>query len=169
MAMGVLAGGIQMTGSMAFVYTVYSRFRREKAEEVSLCSQTRNYTWLSQIGKRKGAAFLTLLFIGIEGCYLGVMAASHDTVLESLNANAQITAHRGGALRAPENTLSALSYTWECGADFAEIDVQETKDGQLILLHDESLKRITGLDKNVWEMTYEEIEDLDAGSSFGEK
>lgn len=54
-------------------------------------------------------------------------------------------------------------------ADFAEIDVQETKDGQLILLHDDSLKRITGLDKNVWEMTYEEIQDLDAGSSFGEE
>ena len=168
-AMGVFAGGVQMTGSLAFVYTVYSRFRKEKTEEVPLCYLTRNYAWLSKIGRRKGAAFLTLLFIGAEGCYLGVMAASHDTVLESLNADAQITAHRGGALRAPENTLSALSYTWECGADFAEIDVQETKDGQLILLHDDSLKRITGLDKNVWEMTYEEIQDLDAGSSFGEE
>ena len=70
-------------------------------------------------------------------------------------------------LRAPENTLSALDYTWECGADYAEIDIQETKDKQLILLHDDSLKRITGLDKKVWEMTYEEIEELDAGSSFG--
>ena len=88
-------------------------------------------------------------------------------MLESLNPDTKITSHRGGALRAPENTLSALNYTWECGADYAEIDIQETKDKQLILLHDDSLKRITGLDKKVWEMTYEEIEELDAGSSFG--
>ena len=66
----------------------------EKKQKKSLYAARRGLYLAFPIGKRKGAAFLTLLFIGIEGCYLGVMAASHDTVLESLNANAQITAHR---------------------------------------------------------------------------
>ena len=128
-----------MIGSLAFVYAVYSRFHRQKNEDVPLCRLVRSYSWLSKLGRRRAAAFLTILFVGMEGGYLAATAVSHDTVLESLNADANITAHRGGALRAPENTLSALEYTWECGADSAEIDVQETKDGVLILLHVDSI------------------------------
>ena len=167
MAMGVFTGGVQMTGTLAFADTVYSRLPRKSREEVPLWKLVQSYSWLSKLGRRKAATILSLLLIVLEGGYLAVMAASHDTMLESLNPDTKITSHRGGALRAPENTLRALDYTWECGADYAEIDIQETKDKQLILLHDDSLKRITGLDKKVWEMTYEEIEDLDAGSSFG--
>ena len=167
MAMGVFTGGVQMTGTLAFADTVYSRLPRKSREEVPLWKLVQSYSWLSKLGRRKAATILSLLLIVLEGGYLAVMAASHDTMLESLNPDTKITSHRGGALRAPENTLSAIDYTWECGADYAEIDIQETKDKQLILLHDDSLKRITGLDKKVWEMTYEEIEDLDAGSSFG--
>lgn len=167
MAMGVFTGGIQITGTLAFAYTVYSRVHKTRTEEVPLWDLVKNYNWLSRLGRRKVATFFTLLLIVLETGYLAVTAASHDTMLESLNPDTKITSHRGGALRAPENTLSALNYTWECGADYAEIDIQETKDKQLILLHDDSLKRITGLDKKVWEMTYEEIEELDAGSSFG--
>lgn len=167
MAMGVFTGGVQMTGTLAFADTVYSRLPRKSREEVPLWKLVQSYSWLSKLGRRKAATILSLLLIVLEGGYLAVMAASHDTMLESLNPDTKITSHRGGALRAPENTLSALDYTWECGADYAEIDIQETKDKQLILLHDDSLKRITGLDKKVWEMTYEEIEELDAGSSFG--
>lgn len=169
MAMGVFTGGVQMTGTLAFAYTIYSRFCKSGTEEVPLWELIQNYRWLSKLGKRKAATFFTLFLVILEGVYMTAMAASHDTVLESLNADTKITAHRGGALRAPENTLSALAYTWECGADFAEIDIQETKDKQLILLHDDSLKRITGLDKKVWEMTYEEIKELDAGSFFGKE
>ena len=167
MAMGVFTGGIQITGTLAFAYTVYSRVHKTRTEEVPLWDLVKSYNWLSRLGRRKAATFFTLLLIVLEAGYLSVMAVSHDTMLESLNLDTKITSHRGGALRAPENTLSALNYTWECGADYAEIDIQETKDKQLILLHDDSLKRITGLDKKVWEMTYEEIEELDAGSSFG--
>lgn len=57
----------------------------------------------------------------------------------------------------------------DAGADWAEIDVQETKDGKLILLHDDSLKRTAGVNKKVWEMTLAQIEKLDAGSSFHQK
>jgi len=75
-----------------------------------------------------------------------------------------ITAHRGSSLEAPENTLSAIKMAASELADYAEIDVRSTKDGVVVLLHDESLKRTTGVEKKIWDVTYEESQSLDAGS-----
>lgn len=75
-----------------------------------------------------------------------------------------ITAHRGSSAIAPENTLSAIRIAAEEMADYAEIDVRATKDGVVVLLHDENLKRTTGVDKNIWEVSYEETQRLDVGS-----
>lgn len=80
-----------------------------------------------------------------------------------------ITSHRGYSDEAPENTLPALSLAIDSFADYAEIDVRQTKDGVLILMHDASLKRTTGMNKNVWDMDYESILKLDAGSGFARK
>lgn len=80
-----------------------------------------------------------------------------------------ITAHRGASNIAPENTMAAIKQAVQLGADFAEIDVQQTKDGVLILCHDTDLKRVAGLDKKVWEVTYEEIKKLEVGSWFSEE
>ena len=169
MALGIFAGAVQLILSLAFVYVIYARFHRQKTEEVALYRLVKHYAWFSRVGRRRAAAVVTGLFLVLEASYLAVLAVNEDTDLEGLNAETQITAHRGGALKAPENTLSALEYTWECGADCAEIDVQETEDGELILLHDNSFKRTAGLDKNVWEMEYPEVEKLDAGISFHNK
>ncbi|MGI9412878.1 MAG: glycerophosphodiester phosphodiesterase family protein [Hyphomicrobiales bacterium] len=76
------------------------------------------------------------------------------------------TAHRGSSHAAPENTLSALRRAIEDGADFAEIDVQETADGVIVLLHDTDLKRTAGTNTNIWQASYDEIRGLDAGSWF---
>lgn len=58
-----------------------------------------------------------------------------------------ITAHRGDQSAAPENTLSAFEAAIENGADYIELDVTETKDGVLVILHDDSLMRTAGLEK----------------------
>jgi glycerophosphoryl diester phosphodiesterase len=83
-----------------------------------------------------------------------------------LNHPVAVTAHRGSSKDAPENTLSAIRRAIEDGADFAEIDVQETADGVIVLLHDTDLRRIAGLNKTIWQSTYSEIKSLDAGSWF---
>lgn len=80
-----------------------------------------------------------------------------------------ITAHRGSSAAAPENTLAALQQAIDDMADFAEIDVQETKDGVVILMHDTSLRRTTGKRAQVSEMTYAQIVELDAGRWFGKE
>ncbi len=77
-----------------------------------------------------------------------------------------ITAHRGSSGRAPENTLPALAAAVEDGADYAEIDVQETADGVIVLLHDEDLLRLAGVDWKIWEADYAALAELDVGSWF---
>ena len=89
-------------------------------------------------------------------------------IMESLDidTNIDVTAHRGYSAVAPENTISAIQKAAEAGADFAEIDVQETADGTLVLLHDDDLMKVAGLDKKIWEVTFDEIKDVDVGSWF---
>ncbi|MGN0298530.1 MAG: glycerophosphodiester phosphodiesterase family protein [Lachnospiraceae bacterium] len=80
-----------------------------------------------------------------------------------------VTAHRGGASTGPENTLEALQQAINYTADYAEIDVQETQDGVVVLLHDLNLKRTTGYNAYVYDMTYDKVRQLDAGSYFSEE
>lgn len=80
-----------------------------------------------------------------------------------------ITSHRGYSDEAPENTIPALMLAIDSLADFVEIDVRQTRDGEIILLHDASLYRTTGKDEYVWNMDYADILKLDAGSGFARK
>ena len=77
-----------------------------------------------------------------------------------------IMAHRGYSAEAPENTIPAFQMCIDNRCPAAELDVQMLADGTVIVLHDDNLKRTTGMDKNVWEVTYDEIKDLDNGSFF---
>jgi glycerophosphoryl diester phosphodiesterase len=87
------------------------------------------------------------------------------------------TAHRGAMAYAPENTLAAFELGVEQGADLVEADVQRTKDGVLVLVHDTTLTRTTDVEQvfpdrapwRVGDFTYEEIQQLDAGSWFSEE
>lgn len=89
------------------------------------------------------------------------------TYYSSVKMNAvHITAHRGTPIYAPENSLSALQYAINNGADYAEIDVQETADGEVVLLHDTNLKRVTGINKNIWDVTYDELKYYSIGKKF---
>ena len=76
----------------------------------------------------------------------------------------EVTAHRAGAVKAPENTLSALKQAIADGADLAEIDVQTTRDGELVILHDGDLARIAGDRRRVEQCTLAELRQLDIGS-----
>lgn len=80
----------------------------------------------------------------------------------------QITAHRGSSLKAPENTLAAMDQAIADGADYLELDVRLSGDGEVIVAHDNSLRRLTGLDRNLSDMDLSEIETVDVGEWFGD-
>ncbi|MFJ3668568.1 glycerophosphodiester phosphodiesterase [Streptomyces sp. NPDC090106] len=86
-----------------------------------------------------------------------------------------VIAHRGASAYAPENTLAAVDRAHELGARWVENDVQRTRDGALVVVHDDSLRRTTDAEEvfpgrkpwKVRDFTAAEIARLDAGSWFG--
>ncbi|CAH0599432.1 unnamed protein product [Chrysodeixis includens] len=75
-------------------------------------------------------------------------------------------AHRGAGLDAPENTLEAFKYCVERDCNIVELDVRTSKDGKLLLLHDQGLERLTGKDiTNVHVMDWDKIKDIDIGAT----
>ncbi|WPC44358.1 glycerophosphodiester phosphodiesterase [Clostridium sp. JS66] len=83
--------------------------------------------------------------------------------------NVKVIAHRGQCSGEPENSLKAIQSSIKYKVNYAEIDVQETEDGVVVLMHDRNLKRLTGLNKNVDQLTFNEIEKLNIGSPFHKK
>ena len=81
----------------------------------------------------------------------------------------EITAHRGASIKYPENTMAAFRGAKKLGADWIELDVQQTKDKQIVVSHDTNLNRVTGVNKDIIDMNYSEIKKLDAGSFFNKK
>lgn len=76
-------------------------------------------------------------------------------------------AHRGASAACPENTMAAFRKGLELGATGIETDVQMTRDGGLVLIHDESLDRTTDGKGFVKDLTLREVLEVDAGSWFG--
>ncbi|MFC2160934.1 gamma-glutamyltransferase [Acidobacteriota bacterium] len=79
-----------------------------------------------------------------------------------------VVAHRGASSLAPENTLASVNKALELGADQCEIDVQLTKDGEVVLLHDSLLKRTAGREGVLSDYTLDELRELEVGNWFSQ-
>jgi glycerophosphoryl diester phosphodiesterase len=77
-----------------------------------------------------------------------------------------VVAHRGASGIAPENTLVSFRRAIAQGADMIEFDVRMTADFHIVVLHDRDLKRTTGKNAKVWDMTLQQLRLLEAGSWF---
>lgn len=80
-----------------------------------------------------------------------------------------IIAHRGASGNAPENTLAAFQLSVEEGADGIELDVHLSKDGELVVIHDDTLDRTTNGTGRVQDKDLDELKTYDAGSWFDSK
>jgi glycerophosphoryl diester phosphodiesterase len=111
-----------------------------------------------------------LRMLGWAGAVIALLIAigSGALLLESLNLVRPIavTAHRGSSLKAPENTMSAIRQAIADGADYAEIDVQTTADGVVVMMHDADLARIASVARKLHKIDYDELKTIDIGSWF---
>ncbi len=112
---------------------------------------------------RRRAAGCGAVVILVPLLYYGIQAVLRTPPLTPL----QRIAHRGGLAYAPEDTLAAFRNGIEQGVDWLEFDVQMTKDGVLVVIHDETVDRTTNGTGAVRDLTLEQIRSLDAGQ--GEK
>lgn len=95
------------------------------------------------------------------------MGKSHPNLLDGKKF--LIIAHRGASAHAPENTIESFRLAKDLGADYIELDIQMSKDGHLIVMHDLTVDRTTDGTGNVKDLTLEEIKRLDAGSWFSDE
>lgn len=79
----------------------------------------------------------------------------------------EITAHRGASARAPENTMAAIRAAIADGADWVEIDVQETSDGVVVVHHDEDFMRAAGDARKIWATSWSEVARIANGAWYG--
>ena len=128
-----------------------------------------NTRWVKKIYmyRKRIIALSIVVVIGVNFAYN--FADRRGVLHMGLGNPVEVTAHRGYSAAYPENTIPAFKGAIQVGADWAELDVQQTADGEVIVMHDSNLKRTTGLDKEVWQVTWDEIKDLDNGSWFDKK
>lgn len=123
---------------------------------------------LGQTKKKQRTFLASVVALGLilNGCYVYLSANHYVSFRIVYPTNATVTAHRGDAGHAPENTMPAFEKAVEAGADIIEFDVRQTKDGVYVIMHDENLKRTANVNRKVGEVDYDYISKLDVGSSF---
>lgn len=162
----LILGMVGALSNVAVISAMYYRYKKENGEDVRLDAlRPIEYRKTKTKAKRLlGVLVTTVVVVNViyfyNSFYNGVFG------VEDALSPIKITSHRGNSISAPENTMYSIASAVEELADYAEIDVQETKDGTVVLLHDPSLKRTTGVNKYIWELTYDEVLELDAGSWF---
>lgn len=87
----------------------------------------------------------------------------------SFQDEVEIMAHRGASKAAPENTLAAIRQAMVVGADWVEIDVQETADGQVVVVHDSDFMKLSNNSLKIWDANFDDLADIDIGSWFDPK
>ncbi len=122
------------------------------------------------MNRRFKMALLSMTLLLLGSLFSTGAAFAVENKKTPMNPNKLLNvAHRGASGFAPEHTIASYKLGEEMQGDFIEIDLQMTKDGKLIAMHDESVDRTTngtGLVKNY---TLQQLKELDAGSWFNEK
>ena len=114
--------------------------------------------------RRQGQRRVVALVSVGSALLVGVAAvAAHQVRFDD---DVVVMGHRGAGGLAPENTLAAVQQAIDNGADWVEIDVQETADGEVVVVHDSDFMKVAGVDLKVWDATLAEVEAIDVGLRF---
>ena len=147
---------------------LFFRLRAGSAEILEPAPDGRRY-------RAGGKWLLTAMVVGVTLVTCGATAyllslPQDDELLTAVGGVAPIvTYHRGDCSIAPENTIPAFRSAIHKGGDRIELDVQMSKDGVVVVTHDTNLRRCTGKNAMVYDLTFAEIEQLDAGSWFSSR
>ncbi|CAH0198594.1 Glycerophosphodiester phosphodiesterase [Peribacillus sp. Bi96] len=119
--------------------------------------------------KKFGLSMMSAAFI-LQATSVGALAADENHTNSSIYEKKIVNiAHRGASGYAPEHTIPSYQLGEQMKGDYIEIDLQMTKDGRLIAMHDEKVDRTTNGTGLVKDLTLAEIKKLDAGTWFNEK
>lgn len=163
---------ISSPASYMIITGMYFRYQDEAGESGRICAVTEGLIekpakW--KRGAKTAVAIGTFLSLVLICIYVYHIMEKNPFDRVELLQIPKITAHRGSSDAAPENTMAAFYRAVEDMADYIELDVHLTADGVAVVVHDTSLMRTAGLRQNVWQMSLDAIERLDAGGWFSEE
>jgi glycerophosphoryl diester phosphodiesterase len=153
----LLVALLQASSFALLVVRLYDRARSSEAEQPSegLLRESRGVFQFKPVLLGLLAAVLAA---GVLGYFLVKAVRTEDHVI--------VIAHRGAAGRAPENTMASFRAAMDDGADLVELDVQETKGGDVVVIHDSDFMKIAGESVKVWEGELGELRVFDIGGWF---
>lgn len=162
---------ISAPASYIAITSMFFRYRKELGRVWRVSDNTKKVIDNPIVIKLWGKActiFATVI-AGVMICvYIFMGVAKNPFAKVELLKVPDISAHRGSSINAPENTMSAFKQALYDLADYVELDVHLTSDNVVVVMHDSSLKRTTGLNKNIWQVSYSRIKELDAGGWFSQ-
>ncbi len=146
------------SGSFASLLVILYKRYGSGLDISDLTQEKRGRQW------RMTAPRLALLLVACGGIAVIVGTSLLNDI--RTDDNVTIIAHRGAAGKAPENTLASIRQAIKDGADWIEIDVQETVDGEVVVIHDSDFMKLAGVNLKVWDGTLEQLKEIDIGSWF---
>ncbi len=114
--------------------------------------------------RRSILARASMLIAG--GAVLAIVSGIWLLATSRVADRAVVVAHRGAAGRAPENTLASVRAAIEDGTDWIEIDVQESADGEVVVVHDSDFMKLAGQPLKIWEGSLAQLQAIDVGGWF---
>jgi glycerophosphoryl diester phosphodiesterase len=148
----------------SIISVLYYRYMKDSDLEFPPCYEPRDNIRIRRNRQFRAGIITISILLTIFTSYCNISMGIDNNLHEAM-----IMAHRGSSIGIPENTMPAFEKAVELHADYIELDVQETSDGVIVVTHDTNFKRCTGYNGNVWQMTYDEIEQLNAANYLGDK
>jgi glycerophosphoryl diester phosphodiesterase len=151
---GFLYGAMQLSGHQFLVTRMYAEHVEPGRRSLPALDEEPHAPGFGRFATRLGLAVLALA-VGTTAWLLARL---------ELRSDVEVTAHRGAALVAPENSMAAFRAAIDAGADYIELDVQRTADGALAVVHDGDLLRMAGDPRKVRALAAADLAGIDIGS-----
>lgn len=166
LALGVISVILNLIGSLGFALMLFHTYQKlhpdaEKSlQRAPLLNMRHRFPILSL--DRTWTTVLCLIAL-LTASWIGASTISRLRWKDDV----KIMAHRGASKAAPENSLAAVRLAIEAGSDWVEIDVQETADGEVVVIHDSDFMKLARNKTKVWDARLHDLNDIDIGGSFG--
>jgi len=159
--LGNFVATVFTTGSFAYVLvTFYGQYDSagEYSTLATIADERSTHIWKPSAVKLA----LVLVVATVSAVLVGNRLVDGIQISDAVT----VIAHRGAAGKAPENTLASIRQAIVDGTDWVEIDVQETADGEVVVIHDSDFMKLAGVNLKVWDGTLAQIREIDIGSWF---
>ncbi len=157
---------VNLLGSMTFSVMLFNLYRHYG----SLQNLSRMEPELVPASGDKPGYQLTrtkVIIAALTGIILSIAVGAGTLYEVQLEDRTEIIAHRGASAAAPENSMAAVRQAIADKADWVEIDVQETAEGEVVVFHDSDFMKTANVDLKIWDATMADLEKIDIGGRFG--